>query len=248
MRQKMVFVVLLAAATISSGCASIQDGTAAALSGIRLSSPALEGLGFQQQNQIVTIVNPFDAPADLVAFNDTFGEIRPGETLSLVKGYEPFWTAQVPLALIFRKNGEYLGSAGKVIETGSNAQSVVWNVGESDVIRHGERAPGLGRAPGMSFRRARLPRCIFQGTSWVQFVNDSPYFAEVSLDGNRPKPVAPGAPYAVRATGFQVGWSSYPRSVPVIVHFVAVGGGPVREYWLRPVTQGVSAEQYILSP
>ncbi len=247
MRTKLALVLSASALLSLSGCASLEDGTAAALSGIRVSSPALEGLGFQQQNQVVTIVNPFAVSAELVAYNDTFGEIRPGETLSLVKNGESFWNAQVPLALIFRKNGEYLGSAGKIIEAGTNANSVVWALKESDVVLYGKRAPNLGRAAGMSFRKARLPRCIFQGTSWLQFVNDSPRFAEVSLDGNRPKRVAPGAPYAVRATGFQVGWSSYPRPIPVIVRFVA-DGAPVAEYWLRPVPQGVSAEQRILSP
>jgi hypothetical protein len=254
MRAKL-FPVLAIFLFIASGCTvtdqdMVRGSFATALSGVRISSPALENVGIHSQAQTLVIANPTGMPATLFAFGKEIAEIFPGERVFAQKHYEPFWQSSVSLVLLFRgEDGNYACSAGRVLGTGAYAQSVSWVVRPDEISCFGKRPPSS--RPDVYERKSsqiRFPRETWGATSWFEAVNDTPFVMGVSVNGHNAGEYKSGTLYSLSARTLDYG--SYGRSVLIQLSFYDSEGLLVgdREFRFYPAQQGVYSEQHIVTP
>jgi hypothetical protein len=251
--------LLLVSIGTTCGCTSadanyLKGAIVPAVTSFQVSSPAAENFGIHPYGQVIQIPNATGLEGELVVFGRTVAKVFPNETLVVRRFYEPLGNSQLPIAVIFRKNGLYAGCATNLIYMGANAPPVIWTIRGYDVVRFGERNEESAKESGsrrkFSVRAIDLPQELVNGTSWFQIVNDTPYFAEVVANGAHRARIAPGEVYALRASTFPFGSAYAVPQIPVSLLFFDENGramGSVEQY-LQAQVSGAYAAQYVASP
>lgn len=252
------FVVALAAilSFFSAGCGMVLETTKSTLSGISVSSPAANQLGWRTETHRLILKNRLHLVGDvMVNGKNSNTQLYPNEDLVFVSSFEPFHQAEISLALIFREaDGSYAGYATRTFSSGSFARSEAWTIFASDVTYRGRRLARSPDAPEFEprVRQLRLPREWFNGTTYAGFINDTAGKLRVTTNGAvRANSLAPGEVYAVRTRD----WSSSSRwggRQPVIVQLESWDDEGyymgICERELYPVSHGVRSQMEAVGP
>ena len=216
-----VVVLLSALSFFTTGCGVVIEATKSSLSGIKISSPVVDQLGFRAESHKLIIKNRLSLTAGIIinGYNSKL-ELYPNEDLVFTSSWEPFVNAEMTIVLVFREtDGSYGGYAEKTFNSGSFAQSEAWTLFASDITCYGQRLAESDDAPEFEprVRQFRLPREWFNGTSFFGMINDTQGELRVTTNGSvRTETLAPGEVYTVRTRD----WSSSSRwgnRQPVII-------------------------------